>query len=1039
MHKHPEITVKRLKKALSRIEATLYSMPLPLTVEAWHVHGEPVPVEEAMRQTYLPFVVGEMWGPAWDTTWLRCSGAIPREWKGREVEAHVHLGFMSGEGFTVEGLVWQDGVPTRAINVNRPDVPLAAKAKGNESFTFYVEAAANPRAAQHATNALMLADPEGNPLFTLTEAKIVCVNREAWDLYFDYKTAYETLLAVPEKTARRGQLMYALNSAVNIFEESEPATFSPARKALQDVLNRRNGDTVHTLSAIGHAHIDTAWLWPLRETIRKCARTFSTALAYMETYPDYVFGCSQPQQYAWMKHYYPSIWAGIKKAVRKGQWEPIGSMWIEADCNVSSGESLVRQMLHGKNFFLEEFGVETKDVWIPDVFGYSASMPQLMKKAGVEWFLTQKISWNQFNKFPHHTFEWEGIDGTRIFTHFPPADTYNARMVPEELAANVTNFKDHDRATRSLYVYGFGDGGGGPTKAMLEVAKRVKNLEGLPKVELEKVSDFFQKAQKDARDLPRWVGELYLEFHRGTYTTQAATKKGNRTSEFLLRDAEFFDVIAGTTCEPVGPEPEHAVYDVSNRTGKRTNAAWLNRAWKLLLLNQFHDIIPGSSIHWVYLDAAQDYAAIKRLGEGVVGGARGALLAQIDTSGLEQPVVVFNTASHAREAVVTLPGGGPLFVSVPACGYAVVEGAQERPVGSFAKPVEVVRSKAGITLDNGIHQVEFDTAGFVSRVFDHRAGREALAPGAKGNVFQLFRDHPTTYDAWDVEIFDRDCMEEIGGLESIELVEETQLRATVKIVRAFNRSRITQRVTLRAGSPRIDFHTEIDWREDHKLLKVAFPVNVRSPRATYEIQYGHTERPTHYNTSWDLARFEVCAQKWADLTEGDYGVALLSDCKYGYDILDNVMRLSLLRAPTAPDPVADRGLHSFCYSLLPHAGDFREGGVIEQGYALNNPLQVVAATAHPGALPKSRGFFEIDRPGVIIEAVKRAEKGDALIVRFYEAYGTRGRMTFKTKLPYSRVATADLLERTQSKLLIDNGEVTLDIAPFEVVTLKFER
>ncbi len=360
--------------------------------------------------------------------------------------------------------------------------------------------------------------------------------------------------------------MYAVNEAANIFDEYDLETIAPAREALREVLGKRNGDTAHQLSAVGHAHIDTAWLWPLRETIRKCARTFSTALAYMEEYPDYVFACSQPQQYAWMKEYYPTIFEGIKKAIKRGQWEPIGSMWIETDCNLASGESLVRQILHGKNFFLEEFGYETKDVWIPDVFGYSASMPQIMQKSGVSYFVTQKISWSQFNKFPHQTFLWEGIDGSRIFTHFPPADTYNAEFSPRQLVYNVNNFKENDRATRSLYVYGFGDGGGGPTKEMLETAKRVGDLEGLPKVKLERVADFLPKAEADAKDLPVWVGELYLEMHRGTYTTQARNKRGNRKGEFLLRDAEFFDVLGSIPAITRGElKPcagERAVYDV---------------------------------------------------------------------------------------------------------------------------------------------------------------------------------------------------------------------------------------------------------------------------------------------------------------------------------------------------------------------------------------------------------------------------------------------------------------------------------------------
>ena len=832
--------------------------------------------------------------------------------------------------------------------------------------------------------------------------------------------------------------MYSLNTAANLFDDSDPSTVAPAREALREVLNKHNGDTAHQVSAIGHAHIDTAWLWPLRETIRKCARTFATALAYMEEYPDYVFGCSQAQQYAWMKEYYPTIYAGIKKAVARGQWEPTGSMWIEADCNLSSGESLIRQILHGKNFFLEEFGYETRDVWIPDVFGYAAAMPQMMRKAGVKYFLTQKISWNQFNKFPHHTFLWEGIDGTRIFTHFPPADGYNARFVPEELVYNVRNFRENDRATRSLFVYGHGDGGGGPTREMLETAKRVRDFEGLPRVTLEKVSDFFPKAEADARDLPVWVGELYLELHRGTYTTQAKNKRGNRKGEFLLRDAEFFDVISG--CSPAEEElpavGDRAVYDVSGKGGRHT-AAYLDRAWKLLLLNQFHDIIPGSSINWVYRDSDRDYATIQKLGSAVLVSGRERLMAAIDTSGYKQPIAVFNTCSHARDEVVTLPDGSPAHVQVPPLGYAVIEGGAPRPAAPLANPVEAVKTDAGIEMDNGILRVVFDGRGLITSLYDHRVRREVIAAGECANVFHLHRDLPNNWDAWDVDINYRETCEEIAGLKSLEIVENTSLQAAVGIVREFRKSRISQKITLRAGSPRIDFHTEVDWREDHKFLKVAFPVSVRSARATYEIQYGHLDRPTHANTSWDMAQFEVCAQKWADLSEGDYGVALLNDCKYGYDILGHVLRLSLLRAPSMPDPEADRGHHEFTYSLLPHQGDFRAGEVIQQAYALNNPLQIAPANTHPGTRPSSQSFFQADRPGVVIEAIKRAEKENAVIVRFYEAHGTRGPVTLRTSLPFKQAFTADLMERTLEPVALHDGEVALTVEPFEIVTLKF--
>jgi alpha-mannosidase len=1008
-------------------------------MESFEVGGEPIPSQQALGANYRPFQAGEAWGRAWDTVWFRVSGKIPESWKGREVVALLNLGGGEPEGFTCEGQVWQNGVPTRGLNVNRADVPIVSKARGGEAIQFHVEAGAKPGPATGRGEVLPLNfEPTSKPLFRLEQAELACFNRDAWDLYFDFKVALETLLVLPANEPRRGQLLAALNQAANLFSETDREALLRMRKALREAITRRNGDTVHQLSAVGHAHIDTAWLWPLRETIRKCARTFSTVLAYIEEYPDFVFACSQPQQYAWMREYYPEIYKGIKRAVKRGQWEPVGAMWVESDCNLPSGESLVRQILHGKRFFQEEFGLDVRNAWLPDTFGFNAALPQVLKLAGVEALLSQKISWNQFNTFPHSTFLWEGIDGSRIFTHFASADTYNGDFSPKQLLQAVHDFKDHDRATRSLYPFGHGDGGGGPTKGMLEIAKRVRDFEGLPRTRFEKVSEFLEKTTRDAKDLPVWVGELYLELHRGTYTTQSRTKRANRKSEFLLRDAEFFDAILSQPAERrvAPPHPERAVYDVFGK-GEETNAAYLNRAWKLLLLNQFHDILPGCSINWVYRDSARDFATIKALGDSIVTSARQKLIADIDTQAFKQPVVVFNTSSHQREAVVTLPDGSPVFVSVPSCGYAVVEGHQERPVASFATPIDVSQSRGKITLENGILLVTIDEKGFLSSVYDQRLQREALQPGARGNLFQLHDDYPNQWDAWDVDAFYKETCQDITDLQSIEVVEKNELRATVRIVRKFGNSTITQRVTLRAGSPRIDFHTEVNWHETHKFLKVAFPVNVRASRATYEIPFGHVDRPTHSNTSHDLACFEVPAQKWADLSEGDYGVALLNDCKYGYDISGNVMRLSLLRASTAPDPIADHGKHEFTYSLLPHQGDFRMGQVVNQGYALNNPLQVVPTDAHPGKLPKSRSFFQVDRPGVIIETVKRAERDNAIVLRIYEAHGTRGPATLATALPIKEAQVTDLFEKsTHERLEIVKGQVFLNLQPFQILTLK---
>jgi len=1037
MLKHPRITEDRIACAMGLIKERIYTDAIPLAIEACPQKGEPVFPARIPETGYQPFQVGESWGPAWSTTWFRFRGTVPVEWEGRSVVARVRLTRGGGEGFTAEGLVWRNGSPARAINVNRAEVPIAAPALGGEEVDFVVEGAANPGA--HLTPWGNVGKDADKPRHVLDMAELACYDIQAFGLHQDLLVVHGAMMEMPEGTPRRGQLLRGANAAMNTLDPMDASTFGLAREALREVLGKKNGDTAHEISAVGHAHIDTAWLWPLRETIRKCARTFSTQLAYMKENPEYVFCCSQAQQYAWMKEYYPEIFEGIREAVKRGQWEPVGSMWIEVDCNIPSGEAIVRQIVHGKNFFLDEFGLETRDCWLPDVFGYSASMPQVLEKAGVDSFLTQKISWNQFNQFPHHTFLWEGIDGTRVFSHFPPADTYNGRFLPKELAFNVSNFKEHDRANRSLYVFGFGDGGGGPTLEMLAAAARVKDFEGLPKVKLEKASDFFAKAKADARDLPVWVGELYFERHRGTYTTQARNKKGNRKSEILLREAELFDVLAGRAAYQVRAgvvEDHRAPYDVIARHAT-TPAGYLDRAWKLLLLNQFHDIIPGSSIGWVYQDSVADYAAISQLAHAVVEPARQAVIERIDTAGAARPVIAFNTSGFARNEVVSLPDGTPIHIEAPASGYAVTDAADQSPVGSFAHPVQVTDRARLLTIDNGMLRLSIDrTTGHLHGIRDNRRHREVLAPGQAGNVFQLHQDLPINWDAWDVDVYYLEKREEVGGLTAIELVEQTELRAVVRIERKFGASSIVQHIAMCAGSARIDFDTEVEWQEEHKFLKVAFPVNVHSPRATYEIQYGHTERPTHFNTSWDIARFEVCAHKWADLSEGDYGVALLNDCKYGYDIHGNVMRLSLLRSSTAPDPQADRGHHEFVYSLLPHSGGFREGGVIEQAYALNMPLHVVETEPRKGALPARKSFFEVDRPGVVIEAVKHAEHDESVIVRLYEAHGSRGPVTLTTALPVKYAFYADLMERTGAPVECEKGVIDFTVKPFEIVTFK---
>jgi len=1038
------IRVGRITRVLNEFVRPRRRGPtVSLDVAAYHVHGEPVPAEDAFGADYRPFPVGGPWGPAWDTTWFRLRGTVPVGWAGREVALGFGIGGAGSTGFGAEALVWQDGRPRQGLSPNHREYVLTTSAEGGEDVELFVEAAANPPCPFGANPwPMLLPEPDGDPLFTLDRAELHVRDPEFEEFWHDFRVLVELLAGLPEGERHSARLVAGLERACNMLELPDiSGSWRRAWPVLRELLAQRPAPGTHTVSVVGHAHLDTAWLWPLRETIRKCARTFSTVLALMERYPEYRFAVSQAQHLAWMRDHYPALWERMKVRIAEGRVEPTGSMWVEADCNIPSGESLVRQIVYGKRFYMEEFGIETNDVWLPDVFGYSAALPQIMQKSGVRWFLTQKLSWNQYNVLPHHSFLWEGIDGSRVFTHFPPADTYSGNMGVRELRWGVENFKDHDRATRSLYLFGWGDGGGGPTSEMIESARRLAHVDGMPRLEMQGPRQFFTEAESDIHDPAVWAGELYLELHRGTYTSQAATKLGNRRAEFALREAELWSSLVP------GPHyPGRALEDL----------------WKTLLLHQFHDIIPGSGIHWIYDDTARDHAHVLNAAELLTEDALARHLRAVDSSGKDHPVVVFNALSHPRTELVTVDApdhvtaalstsgqAGPVQrdaeglamfeATVPPCGYRVYDlVSADRATADLATATGA--SAGPGHLENEHLRIELDEQGLLSSIFDKSAARQVLAPGCRGNRFQLHPDYPNFFDAWDIDRFSFDQVVELDAVESVDVVEQGPLQAGIRVVRRFGDSHIVQVIRLAARSRYLDFATEVNWQETNRLLKVAFPVDVRSLRATYEIQYGHVERPTHSNTSWDVARFEVCAHKWADLSEPGYGVALLNDSKYGYDITGNVIRLSLLRAPTWPDPVADRGRHRFTYRLLPHAGDLRDAGVVDAGYDLNVPLRVLPASPHPGPMGDVASMLSVDAPNVVVEVAKRADDDpDVLVVRMYEAWGPRGPGTVRAGVNIRRASLTDLLEREIEEVPTSAGLVTLEMHPFQIVTLKLEQ
>jgi alpha-mannosidase len=787
--------------------------------------------------------------------------------------------------------------------------------------------------------------------------------------------------------ARRWQILRAIDRALDRLDVADAAgTASAARAQLATVLDSPARASAHRISAVGHAHIDSAWLWPVRETVRKVARTCASVTELMDSHPQLLYAMSSAQQFAWLADHRPEVFARVAERVKAGQFLPVGGMWVESDTNLPGGEALARQFAYGKRYFLDEFGVETEEVWLPDSFGFSAALPQLIALSGSRWFLTQKISWNQTNRFPHHTFWWEGMDGTRIFTHFPPVDTYNSELSGVELSYAARNFAEKASGTGSVVPFGYGDGGGGPTREMLARAARLADLEGSPRVVIERPADFFARTEAEYSDAPVWSGELYLETHRGTYTSQARTKQGNRRSEHLLREAELWSATAAV------------------RYGLEYPYESLEHIWRIILLQQFHDIISGSSIHWVHREAEAKYAAVAaELGRLIEGALRA--LAGRGTTPLS-----FNAAPHSR-------------AGVPALGASVaVEPGR----------TSVTTHDDAFLLDNGALRAVVDRRGLLTSVYDIATQREVLAPGTVGNLLQLHPDTPNVYDAWDIDAFYRN-----GRVDLTDVSECAAVEDAIRVVRKFGTSSVTQRITLQER--RIEVATDIDWHESEKLLKAAFHLDVTADRSAAEIQFGHTYRPTHSNTSWDAAKFEICAHRWLHVGEPDYGIAIVNDSTYGHEVTRRprqgggaitCVRLSLLRAPRSPDPEADQGRHRLRYALVPGA---TIGDAVCEGYRINLPPRVV-----PGAAPVEP-LVSVDNADVIVESVKLADdrSGD-VVVRLYEALGRRVRCVVRASFPVIAVCMVDLLERSIGNLAYDDA-VTITLRPFQILTLRFTR
>ncbi|NWQ39204.1 alpha-mannosidase [Bacillus sp. EB106-08-02-XG196] len=1042
-------TVEKIEKFLTELKNYIYKETLDIPVfryKEWEFGDED---KDAYKtdfddQNWTNFQVGDFWGGYDKSAWFRTTITVPKDWKKECLVLHFLVGPRDGGGSTAESLLYVNGVPLQGIDVWHEEAWLPPEPLEKGEIQISLKAWSG------------VLNPPDRRRFK--KARLACVDVPTEKYFYLAHTLINTVKVLDENEFRRTKMLQLVNESILKVDFIKPGS-AFFYQSIQDAYEFLKTEVEQLseieelkplVTALGHSHIDMAWLWRLVHSREKASRTFSTVLHLMRQYPEYRYIHTSPQLYKYLKEDYPEIFAEVKQKIASGEWEITGGMWIEPDTNLPNGESLIRQIQFGKRFMKDEFGVDTRVVWLPDVFGYSWALPQIMKKSGIDTFMTTKISWNQYNRFPFDTFNWRGIDGTEIFTHFittpeegARAYTYNGMLEPRSVKGIWDAYQQKEVNDELLLAFGWGDGGGGPTKEMIETARAMKNLPGLPKVQMDKAEAYFARLQDTVKDqsLPVWDGELYLEYHRGTYTSQASLKKANRKAEFTYHNAEWLSALA------------------DHFSGKENYPhAALNEGWELLLLNQFHDILPGSSIRQVNEDARRDYQAVQSIGENVLKEAKGSIEQNIQTH--EDAIIVYNSLSFERDGLIELPVSSiftetttivdeegntlPAQViqaedsqkvlvqakNVPALGYKTFKLAEQSASGS-----SLIVTKE--YMENDYYQITFNEKGQIISLFDKVLEREVIAEGARGNVLQTFEDKPMNFDAWDVDLYYQEKMREIDHLTAVEVHEVGPIRGSLKLTWEFYDSTITQYITVYKHSPRIDFITKANWQEKQTLVKAAFPVDVRSTKATFDIQFGNMERPTHWNTSWDQARFEVVGHKWVDLSEGNFGVSLLNDCKYGHDVKDNVIRLTLIKSSIEPDETADRGNHEFTYSLIPHKGDWREGNIVKEAYHLNVPLFANELPANlDGHLPASYQFAEIGQDNVLLETVKKAEDGDAILIRFYEYKQYKNKINVSFAKPIKKAVECNLIEEAEKEADYQNKNLSFSVSPYEIKTFK---
>ncbi len=992
-----KIHLERIRKFINRLKQDVYTDKHELRTLFCYCQDRPIPYAEIDIQSWSEVKKGEVWGKTWGSAWFRFTAEVPIELADKEIGAWIDL--------DSEACVWKDGIPWLGLtnkvdwyhNAGKYYVPISKQARIGEKLEILVEAAANDLFGA------------GKAEYKMVEASLVVFHPELLGLIMDMELLLNLAENLPEKTVRRQKILYGLNRICDLWQDGKG--FAKCKDIALGLLSKPANASALTAYSVGHAHIDLAWLWPVRETIRKGGRTFATALRLLESYPEYVFGASQAQLYLWTKEHYPYLYQQIKQAVTQGRWEIQGAGWVEFDTNLTGGESIIRQMLYGKRFFSEEFGISPNVLWLPDCFGFNANLPQLMQGCGVKFFMTQKLSWNESDTFPHNLFRWQGIDGSEVLAHQLPTHDYNFSNTPKAFLETEKRFTQSETNSEFLNLFGIGDGGGGPGKEHIEYGLRQQNLEGVSRFKFAPATEFFAKlSEYDPKELPLWTGELYLQFHRGTYTTQALMKKNNRLSENMLHDAELLAAITGKT------------YPLE-----------LRQIWQDTLLMQFHDIIPGSSIGWVYRDAAElsakNQAALSEITEEMIRELSG----KVCSAGA---YLLFNAQAWSRKAWINLPGFDPdqlTKVEVPACGYLVIAAPEKQ---SPAK-----HPFTGI-MENDLVRVQLSEGGTILSFYDKEADREILA--AESNILKLWEDEPNNWAAWDINHFYRETVPALPS--EVKLLEEESFEIPETHCKAVfllkhGNSTIRQTIELRQGEKLLRINHEVDWKEHHKMLRVHFYPAIQSLEATYEIQFGVVKRPARLNTSWDKALFEVPAHRFADLSQPDYGVALINDCKYGYRVVEGEMELNLLRSPADVDPEADIHKHIYNYAFYPHRGSYEQSDVTMVAHCFNSPLKVVPANQN--LIGSSVSFFELSKGTVKLETVKPAENGKGIVLRLYEYAGCNVKVQLASRLAFMKPELCNMLEEvidTDSQLNIakeaEDWMLELSFKPFEIKTLR---